>query len=60
MADTFWHTGPTYYQGSHKSNIDHIAVPVESIQRIRQLHPLLGLARRIQRHVSTHLPDHVP
>ncbi|CAK0909103.1 unnamed protein product [Prorocentrum cordatum] len=60
MADAFWTTGPTFYKGTHKSKIDHIAVPIESLGRIRQLHPLLGLARRLQRHVSTHLRDHVP
>ncbi|CAK0810231.1 unnamed protein product, partial [Prorocentrum cordatum] len=60
ITDTFRRTGPTYYGGARTSKIDHVALPATALCRVRQTNPLLGLARRLQLHVSAHLADHVP
>ncbi|CAK0814757.1 unnamed protein product, partial [Prorocentrum cordatum] len=60
IAYTFRRTGPTYYRGAHTSKIDHVALPATALCRACHLNPSLGLARRLQLHVSAHLTDHVP
>eukprot|EP00959_Pyramimonas_sp_CCMP1952_P408682 8564841-Pyramimonas_sp.AAC.1 len=60
VADTFWRSGATFFQGMHRSKIDHVIMPQMALARVKRLNTLQSLGRRLQKYVSTHLHDHVP
>eukprot|EP00959_Pyramimonas_sp_CCMP1952_P439222 9194769-Pyramimonas_sp.AAC.1 len=46
VADTFWTSGATFFQGMHRSKIDHAIMPQSAVPRITILSALQGLGRR--------------